>query len=406
MKMDDIDRGKVCGICGKRLPGERETELILLARKKVGQTELERHAEEQEFDFCVSFGLQSHKPGSIRDLLESEKSENGLSYEDWHDKKGAVRGFQVGKRSVGPDPRVGRPLWCDDDIATRLVLTLQYPPEQFEEMYELIRKHWRGIAPMHDRRRDMMELRKRGEKVFGEAILFKKLHRYAYPYLEERLKEREFFAKQRVGSFYLREDASDVLAECYLPLLKSEGYILSWRSWNFLRWKPAGGRHHRYGMDRSIPEWISLREKITALYEELRQDPSRFPFMNKLLPSELGEIPGSRRHLLLGILRHLWESPLRGLFSFPYLLYVFRTHLRGNFIRRFGKRFADTWMIAFLVLTFIASYAAALGGNMAVLSVFHMHPNIFTICLLLPASAWIPLLIHALSITPSLFRKP
>src|SRR5260370_42671401 len=118
--MEDIERGRVCGICGKRLPGERETELILLARKKVCQTELERHAEEQEFDFCVSFGLQSHKPGSIRDLPESEKSENGLSYEDWHDKKRAVRGVQVGKRSIGPAPTVARQVRSDDDIATRL----------------------------------------------------------------------------------------------------------------------------------------------------------------------------------------------------------------------------------------------------------------------------------------------
>jgi hypothetical protein len=404
-KMDDIDRSPVCGICGKRLPDEKETELILRAREKVGQTELERHAREQGYDFCVSFGLQSHKPESIRDLLESEKGKDGLSYEDWHDKKGAVRGFHVGKRSVGLDPRVARPLWCNDEVATRLVLLLQYPPEQFEEMYELIRKHWRGTAPMQDRRSDMMELRKRGKNVFGENMSLKAQYLKEDASLQD-LGDEQILAKLLVGWFYFRKNATDVINESQLTFLQRERHILHWRMWRRLRANTP--RRERYRMNRTQPEWVELVEKLRGLMQEARLHPGDYPFVSKLCPFAQPKLESL-------ILRELfWEGTAAGLFSFAYLFYVFRecgreywrNHEKSkiNGLARLSKKqYADMAVATSLVLKSSIIYVLVLDCLVGLSLLLRWHPGIQTsvliICLMIPVSIWVALLTFAISLS-------
>jgi hypothetical protein len=298
--MNDIDRSTYCGKCRKRLPTDEELEKNQKVRREYGQGMLEGLAEIEKWDYCVCLGFRLDTPDSIN--AAQEPSEGKLSHED-------RQGFDEYERAVGLDPRIDRPLWCNDEMATRLVLLLQYPPEKIEEMYGLVSKHWRGTTPMKDRRRDMMELRKRGENVFGEAMWHKFIVTYSYP--------ENVGIPDKDRLFYEKRGAYDVISQCLLPFLKREGRILPWRLWRI-----DGARRQRYRMDRTKAEWISLGEKIEALYVELWKDPSRFPFMSKLFPHELEDVPNWK--MLLKILRDLkrdlWESPLRGLFSLPYLI--------------------------------------------------------------------------------------
>jgi hypothetical protein len=396
--MDDIDRKTVCGECGKRLPDEKETARVLLARKRVSQVELERYAKQQKFDFCVGHESRFDKAEVIRDVFEADKGEDDLSYED-------QRAFQVGTRSVGLDTRVDRPLWCNDEVATRLVLLLQYPLEEIDYMYGLICEHWRGTAPMKDHRRDMMELRKRGENVFGENTSLKA------EYLKEDsslvgLEDEDILAKLPLGWFYIRKTAFDVIMQCQLTFLQRDRYLLHWKMWNLLRAKAS--RSQRYRMTRTGPEWMSWREKILSLIQEANLHRGDYPFISKLSPfahPELGWL----------LLREVfWEGALRGIFSLPYLFYVFREcgqdywrkHDKPKFKRPkeaplSKKRYVEIVIMSTLVMMISLVHLFVLGCLKGLCLVFRWHPSaltsILTACLMLPVSIWAFLLTLAIS---------
>lgn len=337
--MDDIDRNSVCGKCEKRLPDEKETNQILVARRTVGQKVLERHAREREFDFCICLGFQSDKPASIRDALESKESEDGLSYED-------RRGFQVIERSVGPDPRIDRAPWYDDDLATQLVLYSQYPPEQFDRIYELVCKHWRGVEPMGEKvRKDMERLRKKGELVF---------------------------AKNREGKWYFIDNESsfpvfDAVRRVYLKTLECTGHLLTYNSWKFLKRK----RSKRSKMNLTPSGMGRIVKNLDATLERARRSPHDFPFMSSLANPPL-------RSLL---------SNGRCLFSPGYFFYVFSMSA-GQQNRRVDPAL---WPLTLLLLTTIifipiyklcAHFAEHRFPNSQVFRLLDPHPQSLVLLLL------------------------
>src|SRR6266853_5155148 len=117
--MDDFGSIGLCRKCRKRRPDEKQTKLILRARRKFPQTTLENLAKRGELDFCICPECQFNKSQSRDDVLEPEKGEDGLSYQD--------TGFQIIKRSVGPNTRISRPPWFKDDLAILLFLYSQSP---------------------------------------------------------------------------------------------------------------------------------------------------------------------------------------------------------------------------------------------------------------------------------------
>jgi hypothetical protein len=296
--MDDFGSIDLCRKCRKRCPDEKQTKLILRARRTVGQTALENHAKARGYEYCVCPKFES-----IHDLLESEKCDDALSHDD--------NGFQVIKRSVGLDRRISRPPWYNDDLATYLVLYSQYPPNQVELMHELVCKHLRGTEPMGDKvRKQMQRLREKGNEFFSQGF------------------DAPVFV-------------FDAARHSHLLTLKSKGHILRYDSWEFVDNKPR-----RYKMHLSDQELGDITSNLEVLVKRFEDSPHEFPFMSahgfKITPKHT-----DNRFL----------SRLRRLCSFRYLVYVCRALFRRyrEKIHQFwksqgkSKRFADLSIAAILV---------------------------------------------------------
>ena len=293
-RMDGIDSTTLCHKCGKRPPDEKETKAILLARRTVVQTELERHARDRGYPYCVCLGFQFDKPVAIRDVLEPEKYADGVSYKDRQNKKRAVRGFQEIRRAVGRDPRIFRPDWYKDELATYLVLYSQYPPKQVEPMHALVCKHWRGTEQMGIQvRKQMQGLREKGEGFFSQGFN---------------------------GPVFVFEAAlhSDLLT------LKRKGHILGYDSWEFLANKPR-----RYKMSLSDRERQNISSHLEVLIKRFEDSPHQFPFLSARGFKIIQE-PTNDRFL----------TRLRRLVAYKYLVYACCAQLLQNQrkIYQFWKR--------------------------------------------------------------------
>jgi len=211
--MDDFGSIDLCRKCRKRRPDEEETELILRTTRTVGQTEPEKYPRAQGFDYCVCLGCA---------------------------------------------PEI--PEWAYDDLATRLVLCLQYPPEQFREMYRLVVKHWRKTEPMGDDkvRKEMQHLRQKGQLVFAKKS------------------DGKWYAIQNLSSSY---PAFDAVQRSYLKNLENTGHLLSYNSWKFLQQKRPN--RNKMNLPLSVIESKIIKD-LNATLEKACHSPHDFPFMSSL----------------------------------------------------------------------------------------------------------------------------
>lgn len=184
----------------------------------------------------------------------------------------------------GCEPDV--PEWAYDDLATRLVLYLQYPPEDFRKLYRLVKKHWRDKEPMRKLRKDMERLRQKGELVFAKT------------------KDGKWYPREDVSSSY---PAFDAVRHVYLKTLKSTGHPLSYSSWKFLKEK----RPKRNKMKLSEEDRERITKDLDATREKALRSPCDFPFMSNLANPPLESVV--RRSVL---------SNWRCLFSPGYFSYV------------------------------------------------------------------------------------
>jgi hypothetical protein len=170
--------------------------------------------------------------------------------------------------SVHPEPRMDDanaspsgcepdvPEWAHDDLATRLVLYLQYPPAQFREKYRLVIKHWRRKEPMRERRTDMLRIREKGDLVFA------------------RNKEGKWYFIDNESS----DPASAAVRRSYLTTLKRSGYPLNYRSWKFLNQK----RPQRNKMNLTPSEMEPIIQDLEGTFQKARLSPGDFPFISNL----------------------------------------------------------------------------------------------------------------------------
>lgn len=205
--MGDTNGTAVCTKCGKQRLNAKETNPILRSREGVGQSQINNP------DNCMCLGC-------------------------------------------APDI----PEWADDDLATRLVLFLQYPPEKFRAMYRLVLKHWRRAEPMGDDkvRKEMQYLRQRGQLVFGKR------------------KDGKWYPIHNVSSSY---PAFDAVRRAHLEDLESKGILLNYSSWKALQQK----RPKRNKMNLTISEIeTKIIKDLDATVEKARLSPDDFPFMSLL----------------------------------------------------------------------------------------------------------------------------
>lgn len=198
-------------------------------------------------------------------------SESGARRKSVEDSVQAEPRIDDGSPASGREPDI--PEWAYDDLATRLVLYLQYPPEDFRTLYRLVKKHWRDKEPMRGRRKDMERLRKKGELVF---------------------------AKRSDGRWYAREDVSssypafDGVRRVYLKTLKSTGHLLSYSSWKFLNEK----RPKRNKMKLAEIDRERITKDLDATLEKALRSPRNFPFMSGLANPPLTSVLSNWRSLL------------------------------------------------------------------------------------------------------------
>jgi hypothetical protein len=237
--MNDIDRAATCVKCRKHRLDVKEADPIIRSRNAVGRAVIDRP------EYCVC-------PRCAPDIPE----------------------------------------WAYDDLATRLVLTLQYPPGKFRAMYRLVGKHWRRAEPMSDDkvRKEMQYLRQRGQLVFAKK------------------KDGTWFPIHNVSTSF---PAFDAARRAYLKDLEVKGILLNYSSWRALQ----QNRPKRNKMNLTLSEIDdNIIKELDATVEKARLSPRNFDFMASLAPPP-------------------FVLEWRCLLSYHYFCYIFKQSAGGLRIR-------------------------------------------------------------------------